>query len=225
LQLYSCGNGGAIISISSVENATRAASGGGAEIRPCQRGDIARIAEIHRSQFVAQGSLLSHVSPKLIATLYEEFLGRSIFLVHASDGVVDGFVLGGPAETMLRCRLSFLRKRILLCVADFARHPHLWFRALRSFGKLLGKWFSSKIVASPADEFRIVSIAVASGATRKGVGTALVGDFEKAIRGQCSGYCLSVLKTNTSAIRFYERLQFRCAGETAIAWTMRKELG
>jgi ribosomal protein S18 acetylase RimI-like enzyme len=160
----------------------------------------------------------------LIAALYETFLGRSIFLVHSSDGEVDGFVLGGSSRVMLSCRLIFFFKHSLFCIAGVVRRPHLWLLALRSFVKLLGKWFSSRVGASPREEFRLVSIAVAAHATRKGVGTGLVQGFEAAIRAACCMYSLNVLKTNTSAIRFYEKLAFQRVGETAIAWKLRKVL-
>jgi len=208
----------------SAERATSVAETLRMAIRPCTKEDLARIAEIHKSQFLAPDMLLGQLSPASIAALYGTFLDRSIFLVHSNDGEVDGFVLGGASRVMLSCRLAFFRKRGLSCIADVVRQPSLWLLAFRSFIKLIGSWFSLMAEASPREDYRLLSIAVATDATRKGVGTALVEGFEAAIRATSRTYSLNVLKTNTAAIRFYEKLAFQCVGETAISWTLRKEL-
>ncbi len=80
------------------------------------------------------------------------------------------------------------------------------------------------MLAAPPDEFRLLSMAVAESVARKGVGAALVQGFEAEIRPACRTYGLSVLKANTTAIRFYEKLAFQCVGETAITWRLRKVL-
>ncbi len=90
--------------------------------------------------------------------------------------------------------------------------------------KLFGSWFSSLLGASPRDELRLLSIAVAAGATRKGIGTALLESFEAEVGTTSTTYRLNVLKSNASAIRFYEKLAFRRVGETEIAWILRKEV-
>ncbi len=195
-----------------------------AEIRPCRKEDLARIAEIHKSQFDEPNALLGQLGPALIAELYGAFLGRSIFLVYQSNGEVNGFVLGGPSRAMVSCRLAFSRKWALACLAEVARRPKLWLRALRSLVTLTGSWFSSMVGASPRDELRLLSIAVVAGATRKGVGKALVESFEAEVGTTSTTYRLNVLKSNASAIRFYEKLAFRRVGETEIAWILRREV-
>ncbi len=204
--------------------ATRAAETMPAAVRPCREEDLARIAEIHKTQFLVPGALLGKLSPALIAALYAAFLDRSIFLVHTSNGKVDGFVLGGSSRELIRCKYSFLCRHALFCLADVVRRPRLWLRVFRSFVGLVGGWLSSRAGALPEDKFRMLSIAVDPRAARKGVGTALVRDFEVAIRAVSHTYCLNVLKNNTSAIRFYEKLAFQCVGETDIAWTLRKDV-
>ena len=164
-------------------------------IRPCRKEDLPRIAEIHKAQFLLKGSLLGRLSPALIGAFYGAFLDRSIFLVHTSDSEVDGFVLGGPSRAMVNCKLSFLRKHALFCLADIARRPHLWLRAFRSLLNLTGHWMPS---SAPSEEFRMLSIAVAARATRKGVGTALVQGFEAALRTVSRTYRLNVLKINVA---------------------------
>ena len=175
-------------------------------------------------RFLLPGTLLGQLSPALIAALYAAFLNRSIFLVHTSEGEVDGFVLGGSLRAMLGCKLSFLRQHALFCIADVLHRPQLWLRAFRSFVKLIRAWRSSRVKSPPRGEFCLLSIAVAKQATRKGICTALVDGFEAAIRATSRTYSLHVLKTNTSAIRFYERLAFQGVGETATSWMLRKEL-
>jgi len=194
-------------------------------VRPCRKEDLARVAEIHKARFALPGTLLGQLSPTLIAGLYASFFGRATFLVHATGGDVDGFVLGGSSRAMTRCKLSFFRKYALLCIVDVVRRPQLWTRAFHAFVKLIGDWSSSASETAPREEFRMVSIAVSPRATRKGVGTALVQGFEAAMGEERQAYSLNVLKTNASAIRFYEQLGFHCIGETAKSWTLRKALG
>jgi ribosomal protein S18 acetylase RimI-like enzyme len=194
------------------------------EIRPCAKGDIAHVAEIHKSQLLVPGTLLARLSPALIATFYETFLQRSIFLVHATNGQVDGFALGGSARAVMACRLSFVRRHFLSCIADLAVRPQLWPRAFRSVGKLIANGFSLLVDAPPCADFRLLAIAVDHSARRQGVGARLVRAFEQAICHDCCAYSLNVLKTNKAAIRFYENLAFQRSGESAIAWKYRKEL-
>jgi ribosomal protein S18 acetylase RimI-like enzyme len=194
------------------------------EIRPCRKDDLARIAAIHKSRFLMPGSLLGQLSPALIAALYASFVGRAVFLVHTSDGEIDGFVLGGSSQAMLRCKLSFFGRQALYCLGSVLLRPRLWLLAFRSFVKVVRDWIGLKSAASPSDEFRMLSIAVAKGAIRQGVGTALVQGFDAATPPRYRGYSLYVLKTNAAAIRFYEALGFERRGETEISWKLRKEL-
>ena len=170
------------------------------------------------------GRLLGRLSPAFIAALYAAYLDQSIFLVHSSDGEVNGFALGGSSRVMLSCRLNFLSPARPDVSCRCRARPHLWLLGLRSSVKLIGTWFSSLLGASPCEEFRLISIAVAEHATRNGVGTRLIQGFEAAIRAAGCTYGLNVLKTNTAAIRFYEKLGFQRAGETATAWKLRKVL-
>jgi ribosomal protein S18 acetylase RimI-like enzyme len=193
-------------------------------IRACTNEDLVQIAKIHKIQFSTPDSLSGRASVALVAAIYEEFLDRSIFLVHTSGGFVDGFVLGGSSRILTRCRLSFFRRNAPACIATVLRRPHIWWLALRSSLKLVRSWIKLFVAASPSEDFRLLSLAVAPNATRKGIGTVLVRSFEAAVPATCDAYCLHVLKTNTSAIRFYESLAFQCAGDTGISWKLRKEL-
>jgi ribosomal protein S18 acetylase RimI-like enzyme len=195
-----------------------------AAIRVCRKEDLARIAEIHKSQFLVPRTLLGELSPTLITALYEAFIDRSVFLVHISNGKVDGFVLGGAMRELVRCRMSFVRRCGLWCAAEVLCRPRIWMMAFRSFAKLLRKLVPSKARAVSGEDYRLLSIAVAADSERKGIGTKLVHRFEEAIGGSCRSYRLGVMKNNTAAIRFYEKLGFHYVRESAIAWTLSKPL-
>ncbi len=208
----------------SADPTTIAAQTIGTAIRACRKEDLMRVAEIHKSQFLLKGSLVGQLSPALIATFYSAFLDRATFLVHASGGEINGFVLGGERAELGKCKTSFLRKHLLLCITDILQRPSLWPRAFRSLADLILHARRTTGSALPHKGFRMLSIAVDERAARKGVGTALVQGFEAEMSLACRAYGLNVLKTNTSAIDFYEKLGFQCVGETAIAWTLRREL-
>ena len=195
-----------------------------AAIRPARQEDLARIAEIYKSQFCMPGTLLGRMSAPLIAALCGAFPPALIFLVHTTDGAVDGFVLGGTSRATLQCRMSFFLRHPLLCIVNVAFQPGLWRRAYRAFVRTIGGWISSTSEASSHDRVHMLSIAVAADALRRGIGTALVQKFEAAIVPQSQTYSLHVLKNNAAAIRFYEKLGLRVVAETANAWKLRKVL-
>jgi ribosomal protein S18 acetylase RimI-like enzyme len=196
----------------------------GGEVRACRRADLPRLVEIHHSQLCPPGTLLGRLSPQLLAEFYANFLKRSVFLVHAFNGEVDGFVLGGAPALLSRCRLALLGDHGLRCALEIARRPSLWLRTPRTLCKLVGSKMSSPRGTATGDEFLLLSIAVDPSATGRGVGTALVRGFEDAARKQSQAYRLDVLKTNLAALRFYDKFGFEYVGETARTWTLRKIL-
>jgi len=206
------------------DEASERAKSARSELRKCRNTDLVRIAEIHKAQFGTPGTLLGRLSNALIATFYSGFIGRPIFLVHSTNAQVDGFVLGGSHRELKRCKLAGLRKRPLLYFMDIVRRPDLWWRATRPIAKLLGNRLVPAIGASPREEYRLLSIAVAPEGTSRGIGQALVRGFEEAIREVSNSYDLRVLKNNDRAIRFYEKLGFEHVGETSCSWTFRKTL-
>jgi ribosomal protein S18 acetylase RimI-like enzyme len=55
----------------------------------------------------------------------------------------------------------------------------------------------------------IYSLAVSPGARRRGIGTALMGHVERALRGRgCPKINLQVLASNAEAVPFYEKLGY-----------------
>lgn len=65
-------------------------------VRRAGPGDLQRVAVIHKSQF--GDHLLGQYSTGLLACFYQEFLSRSIFLVHEAETRVDGFLVGGTTR-------------------------------------------------------------------------------------------------------------------------------
>ncbi len=193
-------------------------------IRPGTREDLPRVAEILRSQFLSKGTLLGRLSQGLLEAFYDAFIDRTTFLVHTNGGDVNGFVLGGSAPTITGCKVSFFRQHALLCVLEVLCRPSLWLRALGSLANLRRGWLSLRAGSLPREDYRMLSIAVNPSVARQGVGMALLQAFEAAIGQECHSYRLNVLKTNSAAIRFYEKAGFHYMGETPIAWTLRKEL-
>jgi ribosomal protein S18 acetylase RimI-like enzyme len=193
-------------------------------VRPCRKEDLPQIAAIHKSQFCTPDALLGKFSPSLITGLYAAFLEKSVFLVCSSNDEIDGFVLGGPSQAIMRCRLAFCRQHALSCAMSILSRPGLWRRALSAGIKVVRDWTVSISRASSEADYCLLAIAVAETSKRRGVGRALVRCFEATIPPAFHSYCLHVLKSNSEALHFYEALAFHRAGETAISWKLRKEL-
>lgn len=191
-------------------------------VRPCTEDDLATVAEIYKSQFRRPEGLSWQLSAPRIAELFRIFLRRSVFLVHTTDGAVDGFVIGARSATLSRHQLSFICRHPMFCILKFVLHPHLWHWAIRSLAKMLNSSLSFSHANPSRERFCMLAIAVHCDATRKGVGTALVRAFEAAVSPTYRQYSLHVLKGNLPAIRFYERLGFKRVGETAVAWRLSK---
>ena len=69
------------------------------EVRGATRDDVVAVARIHKARFGTADYTLGQFSFSLIGKFYAAFLGRCVFLVHVSDGRIDGFVVGGlPSE-------------------------------------------------------------------------------------------------------------------------------
>jgi ribosomal protein S18 acetylase RimI-like enzyme len=195
-----------------------------AAIRACREDDLAAVVKIHNSQLSQPEGLLGLLSAQRIADLYRMFLSRSVFLVHTTDGLIDGFVVGTTTTTALRCRLLFICRHPLLCVGKVVSHSRLWRRAIGSLAKVVGGSLPCRCAGPSRQRFHLLAIAVDRSATRKGIGTSLVRAFEAAVPHAYRQYTLQVLKGNVSAIRFYEKLEFKRVGETARGWKLCKVL-
>lgn len=85
-----------------------------------------------------------------------------------------------------------------------AKWPELFLVARRG-GRLIGY----SLAEIEKDEAELVSIAVAPGERRRGVGEALLrATLQRLRRAGCASCRLSVRTTNTGAIRLYEKLGF-----------------
>lgn len=89
-----------------------------------------------------------------------------------------------------------------------AKCPELFLVARRG-GRLIGY----SLAEIQGEEAELVSIAVAPGERRQGVGEALLlATVRRLRRAGCATCRLSVRTTNTGAIRLYEKLGFRPVG-------------
>ena len=189
-------------------------------VREATAGDISAIARIHKARFSTH--FLGQYSVILLGKLYEEYLGRSIFLVHETKERVDGFVLGGEAGVMSARRKTFVRSNLLACIWETFLRPRL---CLAGFRRALNTIFPRRVQIASVDDFRLLSIAVDEEAAGTGVATELLDAFEARIRVRASDYGLSVHKDNPRAVRFYGKSGFREEYTQGDSIYFRKQLG
>jgi ribosomal protein S18 acetylase RimI-like enzyme len=176
------------------------------EVRGATRDDVVAVARIHKARFGTADYTLGQFSFSLIGKFYAEFLGRCVFLVHASDGRIDGFVVGGLPSEIFAVQRRFSFKHLPQCGLEVLCRPHLWPAAYRFIRRSFLPQ-PTKFVHILAPHLpRLLSIAVDEAAQGGGVAAALVRAFESSICRRHAGYTLSVLKTNQRAVRFYEKL-------------------
>ena len=176
------------------------------EVRGATRDDVIAVAKIHKARFNTADYTLGQFSFSLISKFYGEFLGRCVFLVHVSDGRIDGYVVGGLGSEIFAVQRRFSLKHLPQCCWETLCRPHLWSAAYR----FLRRSFlpqPTKFVEILAPHLpRLLSLAVDEAAQGSGAAAALVKAFEASICRRYAGYTLSVLKTNLQAVRFYEKL-------------------
>jgi ribosomal protein S18 acetylase RimI-like enzyme len=190
-------------------------------VRLATRADLLQIARIHKQRFSRPMDFLGHYSLGLITEFYREFLGRCVFLVHATDREIDGFVLGGEAKTLAHCKGTFRRNHFVASVLQTLTRPHIWSLASQRI-----RHHRSDAHGPPGTggDFRLLSLAVDQQAEGSGVGKALMRAFDAAVPPQYLAYRLSVLKVNDHALHFYEKLGFEVAGESEISWVLHRNL-
>ncbi len=194
-------------------------------IRVADRQDLPTIAAIHKSQF--RTHLLGQYSITLLSAFYGEFLGKSVFQVHENAKSVDGFVLGGEAGRLSACKKVFVRRHLMRCLFETMVRPRVWRDGI---GRGLMALTSSQPRSgqrkeSPnASNICLLSIAVSAEAVGKGVAVALVEAFELAIRTCAAEYRLSVSKSNSRAVRFYQKMGFEIETESGDSLCFIKKL-
>jgi ubiquinone/menaquinone biosynthesis C-methylase UbiE/GNAT superfamily N-acetyltransferase len=126
------------------------------------------------------------------------------------DGNCVGFIIAGD-KTKEAIDL-FLKSHYPMVASALLRNPSFWVR------KVIDLFLRINIIRgeSPSNSFRLVSIAVAPGHWRKGVGQELLNYLERQLKERnIQHYGLSVKKSNVPAIRFYEKNSFKVEKEIA----------
>lgn len=175
------------------------------EFRAATQDDIKEIARIHKQRFDTPEYTLGQFSVSLIGAFYRSLLGRCTFLVHVFDDQVDGFLVGGLQEEIYAAQRAFVSRHLVRCCLETMLHPRLW-RAAYSFVRRSFLPQPAKFLPILAPNLpRVLSFAVGESAENT-VAFSLLRAFESTIRGRYAGYTMSVLKTNRTALQFYERL-------------------
>ena len=193
-------------------------------VRVATADDLWEVARIHKARFSEPGYLLGQYSTTLIRAFYLAFLERAIMLVSTSPSGIDGFVLGGNADVLRACKRSFIRANALRGIFESILLPRLWFIGLQTVGDYV--WPRRKPAAPepPSEDMRMLSIAIADRPVRGGTAMSLILAFDERVRGLCTGYQGTVLKTNVQLLRFYDLVGLRPVGDNGEVVTVRKSL-
>ena len=198
-------------------------------VRPAVRQDLKSVARIHKERFDDAVYLLGQYSTSLIAAFYRRYLSGAVFLVHANEqGEIDAFVLGGEAGMLRKRKRDFARARAVQLAWESLLRPRLWKLALGDAWRMLAPNDRRRAAPPPPGrlrDMRLLSIAVAAGAAGYGAAAALVNAFDDEMRQRGPGYELTVLKTNSRARRFYEKLDFILVGETEQEYIFQRRFG
>ncbi|PYG87796.1 acetyltransferase (GNAT) family protein [Ruminiclostridium sufflavum DSM 19573] len=174
-------------------------------IRKALTSDLVRIARLHKEQF--KDHFLGRYSEKVIQKFYEPFLDSCIFLVNESDGMINGFILGGIRSDLINARHTFLSCNKARYIAETLLTPSVYIMALKRL-----KMLRELKPQTPADDTALaqnylLSIAVSEDAKGSGLASELLSGFEGHI---CrTEYGLSVYSKNTRAINFYTKNGFK----------------
>lgn len=157
---------------------------------------------------------LRELGRSFVGGLGQEFLRNVYFpfllerfgdlqFVFVSGGQVAGFILGGKGESV---HGALFRERFAALFAAAAkavlRRPAYLFKILETF-------FSMTVEPRQHDTTgcgAVLFLAVDGSQQRSGVGTALIGAFEVALRGAgCRSCSVDTMQSAPAAQRFYER--------------------
>ena len=173
-------------------------------IRKAEEKDIKNICTLHAHAFDEDHftSTLSNSSlSKFYSTLFK--YNNYNFVAYDENNILIGFVVAGN-KTKYAIDL-FIKDNYHVLLLALLKNPQFLFKKMVSLlKKFINKSKSSNV------EMRLLSIAVSKNSKEKGIGTALIEYLEENLRkNEIYSYGLSVKKSNSNAIKFYNKNNFR----------------
>lgn len=168
--------------------------------RDVKQDDILSIAKIHSECF--KDYFITKLGDKLIARYYAAFLGKkSEFILCENDGEIIGFALFVRAGQTSQVKKKFIKKNFL---SLSLRAAGLILKGEKGLAKRLGS--QNQDSPEPQNIPTLLSIAVLPAFRGGSVSNELLKRGERRLV-ECgdSRYYLTVRRSNTAAIRFYER--------------------
>ena len=177
-----------------------------------------QIAELHASE-IKHGAL-PQFGLAVLTSVYRQLAlaEQSVVLVVWDGDRVVGF-LAGCADVAATFRRVLLKGGPTF-LAAFLRQPHLWLVAARFGGSLLMYPFRRKQHAAadqkPASSRgELLAIAVSPDHQGRGIGSALVHEFEAHLRRwRQPSYAVATNAADAASNRFYQKAGFRAVGRT-----------
>lgn len=180
------------------------------EIQHATESDLLDVALLHCAVF--SDHFLGKLSPQLISRFYASFLKDAMFIVARNgDDRLQGFLLGGPTETLDLAREVFVRSERLKIALEVLTSPSLWTATLSRLKLRLSPKAQkpSEVSTTPV---RLLSIAVSPDSKGRGVAAQLTSVFESLLKDGTI-YGLSVEDKNARAVAFYEKMGMTLDGK------------
>lgn len=177
-------------------------------IRKAEEKDIKNICTLHAHAFNEDHftSTLSNSSlSKFYSTLFK--YNNYNFVAYDENNILIGFVVAGNKTN--HAIDIFIKDNYHVLLLALIKHPQFLFKKMAGLlKKIINKSKSSKV------EMRLLSIAVSKSSKEKGIGTALIEYLEENLRkNEIYSYGLSVKKSNSNAIKFYDKNNFKIESE------------
>lgn len=186
------------------------------DYRFAEQSDLLQVAKIHKEQFKTH--YLGQFSISLLIDFYKNLLDAGyVFIVAVEDGVVRGFVLGGEWKKISESLNRFMKHNLIRSFFESAIRPQTWKKSIIKLYSIFHKNERDPNNLDNIENYTLLSIATAKSSQGKGIGSGLIGAFDRAMKKETERYYLSVQDTNERAISFYIRMGFseayRCEGE------------
>lgn len=186
--------------------------------------DMQQVAIVHEKCFPEYFTTL--FGSELLAKYYEEFLKETpLFVVAVDDNNLIGFCMGydrriaQAKNKFIQNNKATLSRRIIKLCISFNK------LAIKKSVDFIKSRFTKKKPALVNAEGDLLSICVLDDYKGKGIATALVNCFEKALlQNSICDYTLGVYKDNLGAIKFYKKMGMSIAAEDDEEYKFYKKL-